>query len=542
VKPHLLFRDRGFELPAQPRSAARDTHEGAPAAASAQEATLGQDLALDTVWSAMAGGDKFLWDVARSLMLASLNQPEAILYRQAVVADSLARPKVIRQLYALTTEVLEREKSIWTALSGRYPAGVLYRSVDLLKLLVPVLRQLRLLAVEHDSGFRSEGFRTFFKMLAQELDEQYLGTLEEHARRLRLRDGVLLSAELGAGNRGCGYIMRRPQTSHRSWMQRLQDKAEHLLFHDSSKFIYQVADRDETGMNALSELQSRGIAPVARASGQATDHLLDFFRLLRAELGFLIGCVNLHDCLSQKGEPTCMPEPLPPSTAVMWSVAGLYDLALSLNMPGRVVGNDVEANRKCLIMVTGANRGGKSTFLRSVGQAQLMMQAGMFVPAMSFSASICTGLFTHFRREEDVQMRSGKLDEELRRMSAIVLRVRPSGVLLLNESFSSTNEREGSEIGGQIVQALLEGGVKVVYVTHLFDLAHRFYEQHRDDALFLRAQRHDDGARTFRLIQGEPLATSHGSDLYTKIFGQAAFTDAVSSRIIILPVRASRRC
>jgi DNA mismatch repair ATPase MutS len=141
-----------------------------------------------------------------------------------------------------------------------------------------------------------------------------------------------------------------------------------------------------------------------------------------------------------------------------------------------------------------------------------------------------------------LQMRSGKLDEELRRMSAIVLRVRPGCVLLLNESFSSTNEREGSEIGRQIVQALLESGVKVVYVTHLFDLAQRFYEQHADDALFLRAQRHDDGARTFRLIQGEPLATSHGLDLYTKIFGQPAFTDAASPQVLIAPVRASRRC
>ena len=64
-------------------------------------------------------------------------------------------------------------------------------------------------------------------------------------------------------------------------------------------------------------------------------------------------------------------------------------------------------------MITGANQGGKSTFLRSVGLAQLMMQCGMFVAAESLRASVGQRLFTHYKREEDAAMESGKLDEEL---------------------------------------------------------------------------------------------------------------------------------
>ena len=103
-----------------------------------------------------------------------------------------------------------------------------------------------------------------------------------------------------------------------------------------------------------------------------------------------------------------------------------------------------------------------------------MMQCGMFVPAASFRANVCDGLFTHFKREEDTSMRSGKLDEELSRMSAIIDNITPHSIVLLNESFASTNEREGAEIARQIVRALLERGVKVCYVTHLFDLAQGF--------------------------------------------------------------------
>jgi DNA mismatch repair ATPase MutS len=164
-------------------------------------------------------------------------------------------------------------------------------------------------------------------------------------------------------------------------------------------------------------------------------------------------------------------------------------------------------------MVTGANRGGKSTFLRSVGLAQLMMQAGMFVPARALSLSVVSGLFTHFKREEDESMTSGKFDEELVRMRDIVQHLKPGSIMLFNESFAATNEREGSEIGRQIVHALLDNHIRVVFVTHQYDLAHSFTGN--EEAYFLRAERE----RTFKLIEGEPLPTSYGADLYQRIFG-----------------------
>ena len=150
-----------------------------------------------------------------------------------------------------------------------------------------------------------------------------------------------------------------------------------------------------------------------------------------------------------------------------------------------------------------------------------MMQAGMFVPAEFFRANVCAGVFTHFKREEDASMQSGKLDEELSRMNEIADQITPTCLLLGNESFASTNEREGSEIARQIILALTESGVKVVFVTHLYDLAHGFYEQGLASALFLRAERQPDGGRTYRLNEGEPLPTSYGEDSYRRIFGAA---------------------
>jgi DNA mismatch repair ATPase MutS len=78
----------------------------------------------------------------------------------------------------------------------------------------------------------------------------------------------------------------------------------------------------------------------------------------------------------------------------------------------------------------------------------------MFVTARSPQASVSQQVFTHFIREEDREMVSGRLDEELSRMSALADHIRPASLVLFNESFAATNEREGSEIGRQVVRVL----------------------------------------------------------------------------------------
>ncbi|MFZ0729782.1 MAG: DNA mismatch repair protein MutS, partial [Methylovirgula sp.] len=280
-------------------------------------------------------------------------------------------------------------------------------------------------------------------------------------------------------------------------------------------YTFHLHPRDESGAKALSTLKDKGLNLSANALAQSGDHILSFFNMLRTELAFYLGCVNLHEQLSQQNEPTCFPAP---TAERAFAFEGLYDVCLSLKMAQQIVGNDVNADGKELVIITGANQGGKSTFLRSVGLAQLMMQAGMFVSAESFRSELCDRLFTHYKREEDVTMKSGKFDEELSRMSEIVDHLTSSSMILFNESFAATNEREGSEIAKQIVTALLRRHVRIFFVTHLYEFAHGLCAMRMQNAIFLRAERHSDGVRTFRLEEGEPLQTSYGKDLYDAIF------------------------
>jgi DNA mismatch repair ATPase MutS len=516
MKAFLMYRDRDFdsqqivsrrerELHARNADQTLDLRPLLPW----NQAALTQDLGLGILFNAMAAGDKFLFEVAIVAVLSSVTDLDTLLYRQRIIADCLKNEAIVRDIYRIVMEAIEQEKKSYWSYFGRYPSGIVHRAADVLQMFFAMLKRLRAVADRHAAEFASDGFTRLFDMLKTELSDAYFAQIERHLRQLQFRGGVLISAELGKGNKGKNYVLRKPRQS-KPWLARLFEKG-------SPAYSFQLHPRDEAGARALSALNDQGLNLVGNALARSTDHILGFFQMLRTELAFYIGCLNLHAQLLQLNEPTCLPVPAQPGDCKL-SFSGLYDVSLALSARTKMVGNDLTADQKSLFIVTGANTGGKSTFLRSVGLAHLMMQAGMFVAADSFSAEIGNGLFTHYKREEDATMESGKWDEELSRMSDIVNHIKPNSVVLFNESFASTNEREGAEIASQIVRALLDKNVKVFFVTHLYHFANGFFEKKLEGATFLRAERRPDGTRPFKLIKGEPLQTSYGEDLYKTIF------------------------
>ncbi len=499
MKAFLMYRDRDFDLAAPPPQ---------------NSEALNQDLELDVLFDAMALGDKFVREVASRAVLQLLRDEDQIKYRQDILRDVLANPLLIRQLYALTIEAHERERKGHAWMYTKSPSSILSRSVEILQMFVGLLKQLRGVGTYNVQRFSSEGFRRFFAMLDKELSDDYFAKLQDHIGRLKFRDGVLISAGLGPGNKGADYTLRKPNEQPRSWIDR-------LFTPRPPAYTWRLPPRDEAGANALAELRDRGLNLVANALAQSDDHILSFFTMLRTELAFYVGCLNLQVQLAKKGQPISFPTAAAVGERRL-AFRGLYDVTLAFKAAHRVIGNDADADGKDFVIITGANTGGKTTFLRSVGLAQLMMQCGMFVAAESFGANMCTQIFTHYVREEDTTMKSGKLDEELSRFSGLLDRIGSDAIVLFNESFSATNEREGSEIARQITSALLERRVKIFFVTHLYDFAHGVYDKNEGTSIFLRAERQADGGRTFKLIEAEPLQTGFGKDLYDEIFGPEA--------------------
>jgi len=484
---------------------------------------LVKDLGLDILFHAMAGSDIFVLDVVRRVVLSNAdNDIETIRYRQGVLQDCLNHSAVMRDLYAVAVEAAEHEKKHFFGTTlMRYPDWVLRRSIELSEMFLGTIKKLRKITDLHADKFVSEGWTAFFATLQEELSDEYIARAHDHVELLKFRNGMLLGAGLGKGNMGTRYALHVPPQASRGKWERLKSLVPEWLTRFFARrppvLGFSLHPRDESGARALRELQNRGIGAVANALAQSTDHMRDFFGLLRSELAFYVGCVNLHEQLSRKGQPICFPLPAAAYERRL-SFHGLCDVCLALIVDQRVVDNGANADKQNLVIITGANHGGKSTFLRSIGLAQLMMQCGMFVAAESYCSSVYDGVFTHYKREEDAGMKSGKLVEELGRMSDIVDHITTHSLVLFNESFAATNEREGSEIARQILLSLSDRGVKVVCVTHLYELAKSIYQRNTGNILFLRAQRHANGARTFKLVEGEPLETSFGEDLYESIF------------------------
>ena len=117
-------------------------------------------------------------------------------------------------------------------------------------------------------------------------------------------------------------------------------------------------------------------------------------------------------------------------------------------------------------------------------------------------------------------MNSGRLDEELKRMDKIIDHLGKDSLILLNESFATTTEKEGSAIAYDIIKALKEEGVRIFTVTHLLSFAQKLYDEVGPDDKetgFLGAERLSDGKRTFKMIPHAPEKSSFGLELFEEV-------------------------
>ncbi len=147
MKAFLMYKDRDFDLQRKLPS---------------NEQALTQDLELNTLFNAMALGDKFLFEVAKKAVLSSLNDLDTILYRQNILQDCLKNSSIVRDIYTIAVESIESEKKQYLGFLSKYPDTVLRRSIEVLQMFVGMLKKLKNIADEHADTFESEGFTAFF--------------------------------------------------------------------------------------------------------------------------------------------------------------------------------------------------------------------------------------------------------------------------------------------------------------------------------------------------------------------------------------------
>jgi len=472
-----------------------------------------RDLDLLPLIEAMGGGDDFVKEVSRKALLLGAQglDIEDIHFRQEAMRDALKNPEVIRTAYRVLTETVNKARERWFLGLNRTPIETAYESVELLKIYIDGIDKVREVFASKKEKFESRAFKSLIAAFEQYFNEEYTATVREALEQLDFYEGITVQVSLSgdAQLRNFKLVKIPRKNGLRSILATIGER----------RYSWTVPARDEGGLQELENIRNLALERIAKKLSVASSHVLEFVNSLRTELAFYVGSLNLWDRLKQLGVPLSFPEPHPPESRTL-RFKDLVEASLALRMGRKPVGNSLDSGGKPIILISGPNKGGKTVFLRSIGQAQLMMMAGMFVTAEHFESPVSTGIFTHFKTEEKVNLSRGLFEEEVARMSEIVEHIKRGSLLLMNESFSSTNEKEGSEVAREVIVALAERGIRVIFVTHFYELQRWLMENRKDDVLFLRAERKEDGTRTYRIIPGAPEKTSYADEVYLKIFGE----------------------
>lgn len=218
------------------------------------------------------------------------------------------------------------------------------------------------------------------------------------------------------------------------------------------------------------------------------------------EVQFYIACIDFIQPMKRAGLQFCFPSVTDQSKQIVGSET--FDLALAARLVQanvRVVTNDVYlTGPERIFVVTGPNQGGKTTFARTMGQLHYLASIGFPIPGRDARLFLFDKLFTHFEREEDLRNLSGKLEDELLRIRAILAEATPSSILITNESFLSTTLNDAIFLSKEVMRKIVALDLICVSVTFLDELA---TFSHSTVSMVSTVNPSDPAQRTFRVVR-----------------------------------------
>lgn len=251
----------------------------------------------------------------------------------------------------------------------------------------------------------------------------------------------------------------------------------------------------------------------------------DFLLGLMPEIEFITKGTEMLRALKNRGFVLTLPKILPDGTN-RFTAKGLYNPCVALKLPEgeEIVPNDIEfSDDDCMIYVlTGPNRGGKSVITCAIGLAQAMLQLGMPVSAEHAEISTVDGIYTHFPTGADDTIDKGRLGEECARLGEIFDCITENSLVLLDESLSSTGSYEASYIASEVLEGFCDVGCRVLFSTHLHELAGEIDQINRRSAerggskIDTLVAGIEEGKRSFKIVRAKPDGKSYARDIAGK--------------------------
>ena len=207
----------------------------------------------------------------------------------------------------------------------------------------------------------------------------------------------------------------------------------------------------------------------------------------------------------------------------MMRARGIYNMKLAsvaISEQTEIITNDLDYDKEHLVYIlTGANRGGKTTITQAIGQLFVLAQGGIRIPGESFLFQPVDAVYTHFPADEDKTMDLGRLGEECKRFKELYFAATKNSLLLLNETFSTTSFEEGYYIAKDAIRAVLHKGIRTLYNTHMHKLAYdidTFNEEETEGKAVSLIVKAKTGQRSFKVEIAPPEGMSYAKDIAEK--------------------------
>ncbi len=290
----------------------------------------------------------------------------------------------------------------------------------------------------------------------------------------------------------------------------------------------------------LADVLDKSCLPLEKELRAFSSLNIGVFNNIFDEVLFLLSACGLFDLLKKSKLPVSYPEFSDAGSREAF-VEDSYNINLALRMRGvkddeppenEIVLNDIKMTRKeNILLITGPNRGGKTTYVQSAGLIFLLAQIGLPVPARSAHIGLVEGIYSHFPREERPESHSGRLGEEIDRMNAIFETIQPNSLLLLNEPLQSTSAAGSYHLASDVIRVLKKIGIRTLFSTHLHELARGITEMNNAEngegriiSLVARVDTEPgkEGGKnvhvqpTFKILPGIPAGRSYSEEIARK--------------------------
>ncbi len=230
--------------------------------------------------------------------------------------------------------------------------------------------------------------------------------------------------------------------------------------------------------------------------------------LYRTSITFYTEICDMLDMISSKGIPVCFPKI---ASQKKIDISSAYDITLLTKGETNIIPNDVYFDEKePFFYLTGANGGGKTTYLRTVGISTILFLNGCPCPCERAEIYPLHNVFTHFPRDERFD-NAGRNAEEQIRVKNILDATDHTALVLLNETYSTTSEEVAMQQTAALAETMYRGGEFGVYVTHQHSTS-----DGEIPYLNVIIDVNDSNRRTYKVARQNSVYSSYARDILQK--------------------------